>query len=91
MNNCPECSIVAFGGSYGGMLASWLRMKYPNAVQGAIASSAPIFYFMNRKALDIDVFYKIATDDYRTSSIGDDCPKFIRETYKRIWKSDYKV
>ncbi len=48
------------------MLAAWLRMKFPNVVDGAIASSAPLLYF--KGVTDSSLFFKVVTDNYRKSN-----------------------
>ncbi|GLJ47086.1 hypothetical protein SUGI_0994170 [Cryptomeria japonica] len=45
--NAENCPVVVFGASYGGMLATWFRLKYPHLTIGNLASSAPLLYFDN--------------------------------------------
>ncbi|ROL49925.1 Lysosomal Pro-X carboxypeptidase [Anabarilius grahami] len=73
-----KSSVIAIGGSYGGMLAAWLRMKYPSAVVGALAASAPILQFI----VPCGEFYKVVTHDFNIS--GTNCSSNIRRSWAAI-------
>jgi len=59
-DSMQDRAVIAFGGSYGGMLAAWMRMKYPQHIQGAISSSAPILWFEGMT--DPSAFTEIASN-----------------------------
>lgn len=69
--------VIVLGGSYGGMLAAWMRMKYPNAVTGALAASAPVLQFPGE--YDCQKFQQIVTKDYENYSTN--CSKSISKSW----------
>lgn len=59
-----DSAVIGFGGSYGGMLAAWMRMKYPHVLAGSVAASAPIWAFPGEDPpVDPGAFAKIVTRD----------------------------
>ena len=87
--NATDSAVIAFGGSYGGMLASWWRLKYPWAVDGAIAASAPIWSFEGEDpAYDEGSYAKIVTRDASAAGgASDACAENIRSSWDDIFNS----
>ena len=81
--NMVDKACIVFGGSYGGMLAGWLRMKFPQTFQGALAMSAPILYFQGAPSAPEEAFGDIATEDFRAAL--DKAPVLIRESFEMLY------
>ena len=79
----PRTPVIAFGGSYGGKLAAWLRMKYPSAVAGAISASAPLLAFQGeRPSWDSESYYRVVT---RTAAhYHPSCASNVRAAFKAL-------
>ncbi|TXG73735.1 hypothetical protein EZV62_002314 [Acer yangbiense] len=77
-----DSPVIVVGGSYGGMLASWFRLKYPHVALGALASSAPILYFDNITSQY--GYFSIVTKDFREAS--ETCYQTIRDSWSEIDK-----
>ncbi|GBP68071.1 Thymus-specific serine protease [Eumeta japonica] len=68
--------VVSIGGSYAGNLSAWLKSRYPNVVDAALSSSAPVMAKKN--------FYEylevVSTDYMKYGTLG--CHEFIRKMFK---------
>lgn len=64
---------IAFGGSYPGSLAAWLREKYAHLVHGSISTSGPL----------LRVHYKVVVDSLATYKKAD-CVTPVRKAIQQI-------
>ncbi|RVE54520.1 hypothetical protein evm_001005 [Chilo suppressalis] len=77
----PKYPVIAFGGSYGGMLAAYIRQKYPHLVAGAIAASAPVHMFPGMTPCD--AYYRIVTASFKNDG-SKHCVDNIRSSWSAI-------
>lgn len=78
--------VIAFGGSYGGMLSAWMRIKYPTLITGAIAASAPILGFPGFN-FDGQSYWQVVTRD-ATAAAGAaaNCAPNVRKAWPALFE-----
>jgi lysosomal Pro-X carboxypeptidase len=80
-----KSAVVGFGGSYGGMIGAWFRVKYPNAADGVIAASAPIWSFTGLDPpYNYQAFSEGVTHDLSAGAgagASDNCKKNLHAAY----------
>ncbi|KAK9877980.1 hypothetical protein WA026_020195 [Henosepilachna vigintioctopunctata] len=68
---------IAFGGSYPGSLAAWLRMKYPHLVHGAMSASGPLL-------ADVDFFDYFRVVDESLKTFSEECLTSIKNANEQV-------
>ena len=72
--------VISFGGSYGGMLTAWFRLKYPNVVDAGLAASAPLGFAVGANGKPN--FFDAVTND--VDAVDERCPGFVRNAFSEI-------
>lgn len=68
---------IAFGGSYPGSLAAWLREKYGHLVHGAISSSGPLL-----AKIDFIEYFEVVTNSLATYS--EECVTAVQRSIQQV-------
>jgi pimeloyl-ACP methyl ester carboxylesterase len=82
--NMQGCPVIAAGGSYGGMLTAWMRIKYPHIIDAGLAASAPILQF-ETTGVPEEAFSIITTQDFADASPA--CPDGFRQAFAALQNS----
>merc|ERR1740121_3216696 len=79
----PEwvCPVGTFGTSLAGMYAAWLRYKFPNVVDFAVASGSPMTGYPGTS--DTLAFTRTTTEAWLDAS-GDECVDLVRDSFKAL-------
>lgn len=83
-------AVIAFGGSYGGMLAGWMRQHFPQTIQGALAASAPSLYFKGVTGEEAfftkttETFANAGTDDKTDPLPKGDCSAILKTGFDTL-------
>jgi len=78
--NATSCPVIAFGGSYGGMLSAYMRFRYPNIIAGSIAASAPILGVTNLTPRHW--FFQDVTNDFDGTAKG--CKAAVVQAFSTV-------
>jgi hypothetical protein len=70
------CPLITIGASYPGFLSAMFRLVYPDIVDAAYASSAPLYMYAQQG--DVNVYYDIVTAAAEHASPG--CPHSVKQT-----------
>eukprot|EP01120_Amphizonella_sp_Union-15-10_P011217 TRINITY_DN4702_c0_g1_i1.p1 TRINITY_DN4702_c0_g1~~TRINITY_DN4702_c0_g1_i1.p1 ORF type:complete len:489 (-),score=72.58 TRINITY_DN4702_c0_g1_i1:23-1489(-) len=80
MVGARNCPVIAFGGSYGGMLTTWFRQLYPQYTIGGLAASAPFGFYGS--GISPYAFSDTATATFEAARPG--CSKAIEQAFQQI-------
>ena len=85
-----KCPVIAFGGSFGGTLTTFIRAAYPDVITGGLAASAPVGYYdvegWPSHGVDEFTWADIVRTDYDTAHPK--CTQAIAETMGAIARAD---